>query len=75
MRQSSSEAVADLTSYMAERTRNFTGREWVFKAIKNWLADIDGSRYFLLTGEPGSGKTAIAARLSSYTQLITQNSG
>ncbi len=60
--------VIDFTSYIAERTINFTGREWVFQAINNWLADPNGSRFFLLIGEPGSGKTAISARLSQFTE-------
>jgi len=54
----------DFSSYIAERTTNFTGREWVFEAIQNWLAEPNGDRFFLLTGEPGSGKTAIASRLA-----------
>ncbi|MEW6497857.1 MAG: AAA family ATPase, partial [Cyanobacteriota bacterium] len=58
----------DFTDYIADRTTNFTGREWVFEAIQNWLADPKGERFFLLTGEPGSGKTAIAARLAQFAQ-------
>jgi hypothetical protein len=58
----------DFSNYIADRTRNFTGREWVFRAIHEWLSDPDGSRYFLLTGEPGSGKTAIAAQLIQISQ-------
>jgi tRNA uridine 5-carbamoylmethylation protein Kti12 len=34
-----------------------------FSRIDEWLADPNGSRIFLLTGDPGKGKTAIAARL------------
>jgi AAA domain len=58
----------DFSDYIADRTLNFTGREWVFEAIQNWLADPKGDRFFLLTGEPGSGKTAIAARLAQFAQ-------
>src|SRR6185503_2757108 len=53
----------DFTQLIAERTRQFTGREWVFKAIDDWLTDDNVPRVFLLTGGPGTGKTAIAARL------------
>jgi len=45
-------------------TADFVGREWVFAAVERWLADPDGSRFFILTGEPGAGKSAIAARLA-----------
>jgi hypothetical protein len=58
----------DFSDYIADRTLNFTGREWVFKAIQSWLANVKGDRFFLLTGEPGSGKTAIAARLAQFAQ-------
>lgn len=62
------DSAIDYTSYISERTTNFTGREWVFQAVNDWLADPDGSRFFLLTGEPGCGKTAIAARLAQFSQ-------
>ena len=60
--------VIDFTSYITDRTTDFTGRAWVFQAVNDWLAKPDGTRYFLLTGEPGSGKTAISSRLSQFSQ-------
>jgi hypothetical protein len=68
MVQNEGKPVIDFTSYIAERTFNFTGREWVFQAINEWLADPAGARFFLLKGEPGSGKTAISARLSQFAE-------
>ena len=53
---------------MSDRTPNFTGRAWVFLKIYDWLSNPNGSRYFLLTGKPGSGKTAIAQRLTQFSQ-------
>jgi ATP-dependent Clp protease ATP-binding subunit ClpA len=44
-------------------TEGFTGREWVFKEIDRWLQQ-DNERFFILTGEPGVGKSAIAALLT-----------
>ncbi len=51
-------------SYPEERTRFFTGRQWVFDALNAWLSNDAGPRVFLLTGGPGTGKSAIAGRLA-----------
>jgi len=56
-----------MSSFAQEHTFNFTGREWVFQSIHQWLSDPNGSRYFLLTGEPGAGKTAISDRLTQFS--------
>jgi WD40 repeat protein/Cdc6-like AAA superfamily ATPase len=53
----------NFSAFIADRTKDFTGREWVFAAIDRWLAAADAPRTFLLTGGPGTGKTAVAARL------------
>jgi len=53
----------DYTALILDRTRDFTGRVWALEAIDRWLADPGGRRVFFVGGEPGSGKTALAARL------------
>ena len=60
----------DFTSYLAERTDDFTGREWLFDAVAAWYADPGSERCFLLTGEPGAGKTAAAAYLASTANFL-----
>jgi len=55
-----------ITGKISDRTPDFTGRAWVFEAIRQWLSAPNPSRYFLLTGEPGVGKTAISDRLSQF---------
>jgi replication-associated recombination protein RarA len=40
-------------------TENFTGRQWVFDDIDRWLKESE-ERFFILTGEPRVGKSAIA---------------
>ena len=54
----------DFSALIAERTRDFIGREWVLGAIGEWLVDPGAPRFFLVSGGPGSGKTALAAQLA-----------
>ncbi|MCP4544677.1 MAG: ATP-binding protein [Chloroflexi bacterium] len=62
--QDSSRLAAINFSREIERlTKDFTGREWIFDEIDNWLKHED-KRFFILTGEPGVGKSAIAAQLT-----------
>ena len=53
----------DFVAYMNDRTRDFTGREWLDAHVDNWLCDADAFQTLILTGEPGIGKTAYAAHL------------
>ncbi|MEZ4730266.1 MAG: hypothetical protein R3E79_24310 [Caldilineaceae bacterium] len=62
-------AWADRASEIGERTRDFTGRAWLFAEIEQWCADPTAPNVLLLTGEPGIGKTAIAARLTQIRQV------
>ncbi|WP_433971892.1 hypothetical protein [Tunturiibacter lichenicola] len=58
----------EFDTYIAERTSGFSERNWVFERVHAWLADPGAPRFLLLTGEPGSGKTAIAARLVQFSR-------
>jgi NACHT domain len=60
----------DFSAYIADRANNYTGRQWVFEEIQRWLVNPQVDRFLLVTGEPGSGKTAIAARLAQFAQGI-----
>jgi hypothetical protein len=56
---------AQFRSLVDERTRGFVGREFIFDGIQRVLADEEfSSGYLLVRGEPGIGKTAIAAMLA-----------
>lgn len=54
----------DFSAYIADRTRYFADRSWVFGGIKEWLATRVAPSVLILKGDPGSGKTAIAAGLA-----------
>src|SRR5689334_1615825 len=56
--------VAQFRSLVDERTRNFVGRDFVFDGIQRVLTGEEfASGYVIIRGEPGIGKTAIAATL------------
>jgi hypothetical protein len=46
-------------------TERFTGREWMFKRLEEWLngPPSQSHRVFWITGQIGAGKTSIAARI------------
>jgi hypothetical protein len=54
--------IRDYTYFIEEKTRNFIGRKWVFNAIKEFLAK-NSRGYFYIIGDPGIGKTALAAQM------------
>jgi len=64
-----SQNMLDFSDYIVDRTHDFTGREWVFDEIDAWLADPQSPSFFIITGEPGVGKSAIAARLTQVRKL------
>jgi WD40 repeat protein len=43
-------------------TNNFTGRAWILEEIRDWFYNRD-EKHFLLTGEPGIGKSALSASI------------
>lgn len=57
-----------ITNLLNEQPQLFTGRHWVFERIQNWMLAPNPQRYFLLKGDPGSGKSAIARRLTQSAQ-------
>jgi len=48
--------------HIQQLTEGFTGRSQILNEINHWLQQRD-QRFFILTGEPGVGKGAIAAHL------------
>lgn len=62
-------APIDFTRYIDRLTERFTGREWLFEQIDGWLHQ-GNEQFYLLTGEPGVGKSAIAAKLTQIRSDI-----
>ena len=52
-----------IPSDIAERAQDFVGRLWVLNKVIDWV-DRGNERFLLITGQPGSGKTALAAWLA-----------
>lgn len=52
-----------------DKTEGFVGREFVFKAIENFLANQPNG-YFIIEGEPGVGKSAIAAEFVRRNECV-----
>jgi len=55
--------IRDFGPYIRERSEGFTGRQFLFRALDEFIAAQPSGGYFLIQGEPGIGKTAFAAQL------------
>jgi hypothetical protein len=53
----------DFDVYLAAKTRDFIGRDWLVAEVTDHLADTAAAPALLITGEPGWGKTAFSAQL------------
>lgn len=58
----------ELPRTVADNLSQFTGREWVLPALLQWW-EQDTERLFVLTGEPGTGKSMLAAWLAGCGSL------
>ncbi len=66
----------DFSSYLAYKREGFVGREWFFSELDNIFETDRETAGVLITGDPGSGKSALMSQLicSPYSSfLIHQN--
>jgi hypothetical protein len=56
------EQIRDYTSLIEEKTHSFVGRQFVFDAVKHFV-DTSPRGYFFIRGDPGIGKSALAAQM------------
>ncbi len=70
-RTSATIAPSPLVAELIEaHTRHFRGRDEEIKRIQEWLSDSSAYGILAITGEPGSGKTALAAKLTREIPLV-----
>ncbi|HBY99420.1 MAG TPA: hypothetical protein DEP84_36695, partial [Chloroflexi bacterium] len=61
--------IIDYGDLIAKSTKGFVGRDWLRRAVEDFLR-ADSKRYFLLSGEPGVGKTAFLAHLVTEQSYV-----
>ncbi len=66
-----SSLLRDFEDYARGRLKDFTGREWLVKEVREWQNQPDAPCFLLITGEPGIGKSAFAAHLWLNHRLPT----
>jgi hypothetical protein len=59
----------NFSTLIAEKTKDFVGRQFVFDALDSFLAE-EKSGYFVIRGEPGIGKSALMGQLVKTRNLI-----
>jgi ankyrin repeat protein len=62
----------DFSSYLAYKREGFVGRKWFFLELENILEENQVTAGVLITGEPGSGKSALMSQLicSPHSSLL-----
>jgi hypothetical protein len=69
-------AAIDFSRLITPAASRFAGRGWVLDEIARWLrSPSPGSRYFLITGAPGSGKTYLSSRIAALSAATEENTG
>lgn len=68
------EAAIDFSHTILREDARFAGRRWVLDRIRRWIDQRNTeSRFFVITGPPGCGKTAISAHLAALSAGIASS--
>ena len=62
----------DFSSYLAYKSEGFVGRKWFFLELEHIFEESPSTAGVLITGEPGSGKSALMSQLicSPFSSLL-----
>ena len=62
----------DFSSYLAYKSEGFVGRKWFFLELEHIFEESSSTAGVLITGEPGSGKSALMSQLicSPFSSLL-----
>ena len=60
----------DTSRRAALLSKPYYGRGWLTELVDEWMSDRNTPRVCLLTGGPGAGKSAFAARLSHWDSIL-----
>jgi hypothetical protein len=64
-----SKHIINFDTLIAEKTKDFVGRQFVFDALDSFLSE-EKSGYFVIRGEPGIGKSALMGQLVKTRNFI-----
>ncbi|GJD23009.1 hypothetical protein RIVM261_079650 [Rivularia sp. IAM M-261] len=67
--QESTQSKNQFDSLIEKKTEGFVGREYVFKAIQEFLASHSNG-YFIIKADPGVGKSSIMAEYARCTKCV-----
>ena len=63
----------DFSAILIEKSRHFVGRQELLRGIGEWVEDRgeDSAKVLMIFGDPGSGKTALCARMPYITHICS----
>ena len=61
--------IRDFSLYVSERSKDFIGRDWLFKKAKDFI-EVTQRGYFFVIGDPGIGKSAFASEMVKRNEYI-----